>query len=177
MREEIYIRDRFHCRYCHVYISPTDQFHADHVIPFSRGGPTTMANLVLACVTCNLRKGAKSWDLLPVFPVDIDQLPAELADDMRAEQRRKHAAARGHALQLTFAWGTAAKKRRRKRHIPKVIWRCSCGAWSRKKWAERSKEPWLDAELHLATVRLDVPTDEEVEEFAISGAISRPPWL
>lgn len=33
--------------------------HFDHVIPESRGGKTIADNLVLACIRCNLTKGAK----------------------------------------------------------------------------------------------------------------------
>lgn len=31
----------------------------DHVVPESRGGPTTADNLVVACQPCNRRKGSK----------------------------------------------------------------------------------------------------------------------
>jgi 5-methylcytosine-specific restriction endonuclease McrA len=33
--------------------------HADHVIPYSRGGRTTWPNLQLLCGPCNLRKSDK----------------------------------------------------------------------------------------------------------------------
>lgn len=32
--------------------------HADHVIPFSKGGLTVWSNLVLLCGPCNIAKGA-----------------------------------------------------------------------------------------------------------------------
>jgi hypothetical protein len=31
-------------------------FHVEHVIPHSKGGPSTLDNLALACPGCNLRK-------------------------------------------------------------------------------------------------------------------------
>ena len=37
-----------------------DSFHADHVLPYSKGGRTTVANGQLLCASCNLKKGAKS---------------------------------------------------------------------------------------------------------------------
>lgn len=36
-----------------------DDFHADHKIPFSKGGKTTVGNAQLLCSKCNLSKGAK----------------------------------------------------------------------------------------------------------------------
>lgn len=31
----------------------------DHVMPYSKGGPTVKGNLVLACYSCNMRKGGR----------------------------------------------------------------------------------------------------------------------
>jgi hypothetical protein len=57
------VRDRagHRCEYCRL--SQTRQhatFHVDHVWPWSESGPTTLDNLALACVSCSLRKGAKT---------------------------------------------------------------------------------------------------------------------
>lgn len=48
------------CEYCllpQAFQEAT--FHIDHVAPRSRGGPTVLDNLALACVTCSLRKAAR----------------------------------------------------------------------------------------------------------------------
>ena len=37
-----------------------DNFHADHILPFSEGGPTTVENGELLCASCNLKKGNSS---------------------------------------------------------------------------------------------------------------------
>ena len=44
------------CAYCDA---DNDNFHWEHIIPKSRGGPDTIDNMVLACPGCNLSKGAK----------------------------------------------------------------------------------------------------------------------
>jgi 5-methylcytosine-specific restriction endonuclease McrA len=55
-RFNVFLRDRFSCQYCgHPF--PTHDLTFDHVIPKSRGGRTTWANVVTACAPCNLRKG------------------------------------------------------------------------------------------------------------------------
>lgn len=51
------LRDGDGCRYCHKTFP---QYHVDHVIPRSRGGPDKLDNLVLACPPCNMAKGART---------------------------------------------------------------------------------------------------------------------
>jgi len=48
-------RDNHVCQYCHKYV-PDDEIEFDHIIPFSKGGPTTVGNLRLLCRACNRRK-------------------------------------------------------------------------------------------------------------------------
>lgn len=38
-----------------------NSFHADHILPFSKGGKTITQNGQALCVTCNLKKGV-SYD-------------------------------------------------------------------------------------------------------------------
>jgi 5-methylcytosine-specific restriction endonuclease McrA len=52
-RSLIYKRDGHKCQYC----GSTRRLTIDHVIPRSRGGKDTWENLVVACSTCNTRKG------------------------------------------------------------------------------------------------------------------------
>jgi hypothetical protein len=46
-------------RTCNICGSLVDQgnFHVDHVVPFTKGGKTTVANAQLTCPKCNLSKG------------------------------------------------------------------------------------------------------------------------
>jgi hypothetical protein len=48
-------RDGGRCRQC----GSTQQLHFDHVIPVSRGGANTVANIQLLCGPCNRAKAAK----------------------------------------------------------------------------------------------------------------------
>lgn len=53
LRQQVLKRDGNQCRYCG---SKTGPFHLDHVYPYSKGGETTIKNLVTACEKCNLKK-------------------------------------------------------------------------------------------------------------------------
>lgn len=48
-------RDNHVCQACYKYV-PDDEVEFDHIIPFSRGGPTSVANLRLLCRSCNRKK-------------------------------------------------------------------------------------------------------------------------
>lgn len=59
-------RDGDSCNYCSAVMdfgpwTPTNILGAtvDHVVPLAAGGPDTLANTVLACLSCNTRKGAR----------------------------------------------------------------------------------------------------------------------
>jgi len=56
LRRQVFERDHHTCRYCGDQEGP---FHADHVYPLSKGGETTLQNLVTACRSCNRRKSNK----------------------------------------------------------------------------------------------------------------------
>jgi hypothetical protein len=53
----IFARDEGRCQYCRLaQFGHGATFHIDHVLPRSRGGPTSLENLVLQCPNCSLRK-------------------------------------------------------------------------------------------------------------------------
>ena len=64
-RQNLFSRDEFTCQYCHRSY-PVNQLTYDHIIPRSKGGPTTWTNVVTSCVRCNLRKGNKPLHTLSV---------------------------------------------------------------------------------------------------------------
>lgn len=55
LRWEVWLRDDFRCQWCGWRRDLT----ADHIIPWSLGGPTKFANLQTLCRSCNSRKGVR----------------------------------------------------------------------------------------------------------------------
>jgi 5-methylcytosine-specific restriction endonuclease McrA len=57
-RRAVFARDGWTCQYCGSRTTLT----VDHVIPRSKGGPSSWENIVASCAPCNRRKG----DMTPV---------------------------------------------------------------------------------------------------------------
>ena len=74
-RFNVFLRDRFQCQYC----GADEDLTFDHLLPRSRGGHTTWANVVTACAPCNLKKGNKGCR-------DVEHVAA--ADALRADGAR-----------------------------------------------------------------------------------------
>jgi 5-methylcytosine-specific restriction endonuclease McrA len=52
-RRAVFARDGWACQYC----GSRSNLTVDHVIPRSKGGPSTWENIVASCAPCNRRKG------------------------------------------------------------------------------------------------------------------------
>lgn len=61
LRFEVFKRDRFACQYCGA-TAPEAVLHCDHIQPVVDGGTNELLNLITACASCNLGKGAKRLD-------------------------------------------------------------------------------------------------------------------
>ena len=60
LRDQVVGRAGNRCEYCGLsQIGQEAVFHVDHIVPQSAGGPMTVDNLALACVSCSLRKSAR----------------------------------------------------------------------------------------------------------------------
>src|SRR5256885_5103728 len=60
LRAAVVHRASGRCEYCRLsQLGQEAAFHIDHAVPRAAGGPTTLENLALACVSCSLRKWAK----------------------------------------------------------------------------------------------------------------------
>jgi hypothetical protein len=55
-RKIILERDGFRCRYCGNEVTDATA-NMDHVVPYHKGGPTRVENLVTCCHACNKKKG------------------------------------------------------------------------------------------------------------------------
>jgi 5-methylcytosine-specific restriction endonuclease McrA len=68
-RRAVFARDGWTCQYCGARSNLT----VDHVIPRSKGGPSSWENIVASCAPCNRRKG--------------DHLPRQVGMHPRTEPR------------------------------------------------------------------------------------------
>lgn len=66
VREAVVLRDGYVCTLCgcDVYVGeqakqwPKRRLTFDHIVHYSAGGPDTVGNLRVACLSCNARRGA-----------------------------------------------------------------------------------------------------------------------
>lgn len=72
-RRAVFARDGWSCQYC----GSRSNLTVDHVIPRSKGGPSTWDNIVASCAPCNRRKA--------------DRLPAQAGMHPRKAPRPPHA--------------------------------------------------------------------------------------
>jgi len=56
-------RDNQICQVCHQHVRD-DEIEFDHIIPYSKGGPTTVGNIRLLCRSCNRKKSNSLNELL-----------------------------------------------------------------------------------------------------------------
>ena len=66
-RRAVFARDRWTCQYCG---HERGHLTVDHVIPRSKGGPSSWDNIVTCCAPCNRRKGDR-------LPSQANMVPAQ----------------------------------------------------------------------------------------------------
>ncbi|HTW86111.1 MAG TPA: HNH endonuclease [Candidatus Sulfotelmatobacter sp.] len=57
-KKNVLLRDDYTCQYCGI--KGERMMTVDHVVPRSKGGPSTWENLVCACMRCNNRKNNRT---------------------------------------------------------------------------------------------------------------------
>jgi len=72
-RRNLFRRDRNTCQYCGKRF-PTEDLSIDHVVPRSLGGHSSWTNCVVACLSCNARKGNRT---LESAHMEVLRLPKE----------------------------------------------------------------------------------------------------
>ena len=82
-RFQVFVRDRFRCRYCGVQGGEGSGvvLHVDHLVSVADGGTDEMDNLVCACRRCNLGKSSLSLRELP----DAERLAAQKTERFRRQ--------------------------------------------------------------------------------------------
>ncbi|RIH83103.1 HNH endonuclease [Calidithermus terrae] len=86
-RRNVFKRDGYVCQYCG---RPARDLTLDHVLPRSRGGPSTWDNLVAACRPCNHKKA--------------DRTPEEAGMKLLREPRRPTQALWLNILEVPREW-------------------------------------------------------------------------
>lgn len=85
-RFEVFKRDGFKCQYCGAH-PPSVLLHVDHIKPVAEGGRNDHDNLVTACESCNLGKGARSLSVVPESLADKAKNIAEREGQLRGYQQ------------------------------------------------------------------------------------------
>lgn len=67
LRNRVLSRDNNRCRWC-GFANSTRQLEADHIVPESKGGETTLENLQCLCSACNKIKGSVQLDPMAIQP-------------------------------------------------------------------------------------------------------------
>jgi hypothetical protein len=79
LKVKVLIRDGNRCRLCGVVVTG-DDIHFDHVVPWSKGGETTIDNIQVLCAEHNLAKG----DYCPATPLGTDEIARDADEAERA---------------------------------------------------------------------------------------------
>ena len=70
-RRAVFARDDWTCQYCGARSNLT----VDHVIPRSKGGPSSWENIVASCAPCNRRKGDRTPAQANMHPYHAPRQP------------------------------------------------------------------------------------------------------
>jgi hypothetical protein len=151
MRRALAERDGPGCAYCGNDQHPIDTYRLEHVVPYSRGGPNTIENRVLACERCDIRKANRTpqeWQPGKVWGNPVIDTPTInrrkrtflYASERRAKRRAEEmTGADSWYTPLSSAQADAARRRDRQAHqealarkgVTTVAWCVTEGKWVR----------------------------------------------
>jgi 5-methylcytosine-specific restriction endonuclease McrA len=86
-RRGVIARDRETCQYCGTQPGRA-HLTVDHIMPRSRGGPTTWENVVAACRECNHRKGGRTPEEADMVLMTVPRQPQFVAFALLGELER-----------------------------------------------------------------------------------------
>lgn len=86
-RRGVIARDRETCQYCGAQPG-RGHLTVDHILPRSRGGPTTWDNVVAACRECNHRKGGRTPEEAGMELLTVPRQPQYVAFALLGELER-----------------------------------------------------------------------------------------
>ena len=81
-RFDVFKRDGFACAYCGAH-PPEVILHVDHIIAVAAGGSNDADNLITACSSCNLGKGARDLRVAPKTVAEKAALLRDMEDQLR----------------------------------------------------------------------------------------------
>ena len=89
LRHKVFVRDGYRCRECGKSNKETS-LEIDHILPLSKGGPTTENNLWTLCRECNQAKKDSIWkdDEIEILKNALSNLENQLQE---SEENLKHA--------------------------------------------------------------------------------------
>lgn len=76
-KKVLFNRDGWSCQYCGIKLS-WDTIEIEHIMPVSRGGPTSWQNCVAACKPCNKRKADQTPDEAGMRLLSVPREPSPL---------------------------------------------------------------------------------------------------
>jgi 5-methylcytosine-specific restriction endonuclease McrA len=86
-RRGVIARDRETCQYCGIQPG-RGSLTVDHILPRSKGGPTTWENVVAACRDCNHRKGGRTPEEAGMELMTVPRQPQFVAFALLGELER-----------------------------------------------------------------------------------------
>ena len=87
-RRAVFARDRWTCQYCG---HERGNLTVDHVIPRSKGGPSTWENIVTCCAPCNRRKGDRLPKQANMVPARAPRAPTRRSSSTWPRRRSRPA--------------------------------------------------------------------------------------
>ncbi|MBQ3142218.1 MAG: HNH endonuclease, partial [Bacilli bacterium] len=78
-------KGEINCEVCNKKIVSINDCHFDHILPYSKGGKTTISNCQILCVNCNLKKNDKDLKEFLLEEKARKFLSGEIINDLKED--------------------------------------------------------------------------------------------